>query len=204
MEAVFRYYVALYLARPVPQFSKECWTIVGKMTVSPHFTNLAALLADATSHLDTLDAAEIAAHHGPKGAVATRNAARLVVRGDMLQLKGGVQVAADSDLTHGKEIIEGAGMYAVIRGKKGKADLFVQYGGALGEVVLFAKAFQGQGVYEWQMSGDQLVWADLPQTVYATTTVTGLPVATVQYFRYRTFTKAGHSAWSSAVSIIVH
>jgi hypothetical protein len=203
MEAVFRYYVALYLARAIPQFSKECWTVVGKMSASPYFTNLAALLADATSHLVKLDDAEIAAHHGPKGAVATRNAAQLVVRGDMLQLKGGVQVAADSDLTHGKEIIDSAGMYAVIRGKKGKADLVAHFGGALGDVVLFAKALKGQGVYEWQMSGDQLVWVDLPKTVYATTTVAGLPVATVQYFRYRTFTKTGYSAWSTAVSIIV-
>jgi hypothetical protein len=203
METFFRYFAALYLAKPVPLFSKECRVVVTKMKASPRFSSLSALLDDTETHLDSLDAAEIVAHNGPKGSAAKRNAARLVVRGDMLQLKSGVQVAADADGTHATEIIEESGMYVVIRGKKGKPDLSAVRGGAVGLVDLFARRIKGQGVYEWQMSVDQVVWSDLPKTVYASTSVAGLTPMTTVYFRYRTFTKAGYSPWSAAVSIIV-
>jgi hypothetical protein len=70
--------------------------------------------------------------------------------------------------------------------------------------VLIARAIKGQGSYQWQMSSDQVNWLDLPPTVVASTAVAGLTPATISWFRFRTLTEAGYSAWSAPVSIIAH
>ena len=204
METVFRYFAALYASRAASTFIKEGRHIVTMLTGNPYVTNPTPPLADVTVHLDTLEALELAAHHGPKGSVSKRNAALLVVRSDLRQLKACVQAAADADITHAQAIIESAGMYVTTLAHKAKAELAFRYGSGVGELELLTRALQGQGCYQWQMSADQKTWTDLPQTVTASTTVTGLTPATVYYFRCRTFTAAGYSTWSPTVSAIAH
>src|SRR4051812_38472589 len=91
METVYRYFAAMYASRAVPQFVKECRFVVVKMTGNAYIPNPNPVLTLVTSHIDTLEAKEQAAHHGPKGSIAIRNDALLVVRGDMRQLKSCVQ-----------------------------------------------------------------------------------------------------------------
>ena len=126
------------------------------------------------------------------------------LRGDMRQLKSGVQVVADNNITHAQEIIESAGMYFMKRLKRAKTPIAVRYGGGLGLVELLAKAISGKGSYEWQMSSNQVDWMDLPPTVKASTSVSGLTPATIYYFRFRTLTVTGYSDWSIAISYIAH
>jgi hypothetical protein len=204
MDITRRYFAALYPARSIPKYLKACRVVVDRMTGNPWFPDLGDELADATAHLDDLEDAEVAADGGPRGAATKRNAALLVVQGDMSRLKCSVQIAADADLTHAQEIIESAGMYVTKRGRKPKPLLAVRYGGAPGLVLLTARAIKGQGSYQWQMSSDQVNWLDLPPTVVASTAVAGLTPATIYWFRFRTLTKAGYSAWSAPVSIIAH
>jgi hypothetical protein len=204
MDIVYRYLAAMYASRAVSKFIKESRVVVDKTGKSSAVTNVNPPLAQVTLHIDALEAAEQVAHHGPKGSVAIRNAALLVVRGDMRQIKSCVQVAADNDVTHAQEIIEGCGLYVSQRPVKAKPPLGARYGDAPGLVHLDAMAIKGQGSYQWQMSSDQKSWSDLPPTVNASTSVSGLTPATVYYFRFRTLTRAGFSDWSTAVSIIAH
>jgi hypothetical protein len=201
---VYRYFAALYSSQAVPQYLKECRFVVTKMTGNPYFPTTNPALPVVTEHLDTLEDTELAAHNGPKGSIATRNVALLVVRGDMRLLKSGVQVAADADITHARDIIESAGMYVWTRAQKGKPDLAARYGGAPGLVILDAKAIDGQGSYQWQMSSDGTNWTDLPPSVEASVLVSGLTPVMLYSFRFRTLTKVGYSDWSTPVSIITH
>jgi hypothetical protein len=202
VDTVYRYFAAMYASERVPVYLKECRTVVTKMTGNMYFVSLNLDLAQVTLHLDNLDDAEQAAHHGPKGSAAKRNDALLVVRGDMRQLRSGVQLVADSDITHAQAIIESAGMYVWTRAVTSKPDLAARYGGAPGLVLLDAKAFIGQGSYEWQMSTAPGVWTDLPPGVKASILVTGLTPVTLYSFRYRTLTKVGLSDWSMVTTII--
>jgi hypothetical protein len=199
----YRYFAALYASRRVPVFVKECRTVVIKMTGNPYFPSPYLDLSLVTDHIDTLEEAEQAAHHGPKGSVANRDVARLVVRGDMRQLTSFVQLVADADITHARAIIESAGMYVAKSAIRAKPNLAARYGGAPGLVDLVAKAIKSQGSYQWQMSSGGEDWTDLPPTVEASTSVAGLTPVTVCSFRFRTLTRAGFSDWSTAVSIIV-
>ena len=202
MDPVYRYYVALYASRSIPPYIKECRTVVTRLTGNTYIHTLNPDLAVVTTHIDTLDNCEQAAHNGPKGSAAKRNDALLVVRGDMSQLKGCVQVAADSDITHAQAIIESAGMYVVTRAPRPKPALAARYGGALGVVILDAKALRVQGSYEWQMSSDGVTWTGLPPSTKASVIVSGLTPVKLYSFRYRTLTGAGFSDWSTPVSII--
>ena len=200
MSLVQRCFAATYPSESVTEFVKESRHVVGKMGNSTYFTHLSALIGQTAIHTDTLESAHLKAHNGPKGGAAVRDPALLVVRGDMRLLKSNVQLAADADVTHAKEIIESAGMYVFTQGKKGKGSFAVKYAGP-STARLDAKAFTGQGTYHWQMNAGS-EWADLPPTVTASCTVGGLTPVTLYSFRFRTFTKDGYSDWSAPVTFI--
>jgi hypothetical protein len=204
MSAIARYLAALHSPRKVPEYVKEDRVIVTKMTGNIHFPNEAAFLVIVGAHIDLLDTAEQATHKGPKGAVADRDAKLMVVRSDMRLLKGHVQAAADADLPNSKSIIESSGMYVVLRTFRSKPQLAVRYGAVPTMVDLIARASKTTASYGWQMSADQKNWVDLPGTVTANTTVTGLTPGLLYAFRFRTLTVAGLSDWSMVATIIAH
>ena len=73
-----------------------------------------------------------------------------------------------------------------------------------GEVQLVAKATKGATANEWQYSTDGgKTWVDLSSTSKATITVSNLTPGTTVMFRHRVLTKAGHSDWSDASSLLV-
>ena len=204
MDAVFRYFAAVYASRIIAKYITQCRVVVSKLTGNASVPNPGVSLTLVSQHLDTLEAANKAALKGPKGSASTRDAALFVVRGDMRQVRTGVQIAADADIVNAKAIIEGAGLFAVRQIVRGKPDLAVKYGGVSGLLELVARAVKRARTYHWQMSGDLKLWQDLPPSTDASTTVSGLTPGAVYYFRFRSFSKAGYSDWSMAVSIIAH
>ena len=199
-----RYFAAENPARSVPQYIKQCRVIVGKMPGVPGLQSPPIPYATVTNHLNTLDNLEQAAHNGPKGAASDRNAALLVVKSDMRQLKAYLQSAADSS-TNPQGLIEDAGFSVAKKRVRGKQDIEAKWGASLGTVLLLAKAVRSNRVqYEWQMSLDAKTWTDLPTTLRASTLVSGLTAGTVYYFRVQTQTVAALSDWSAIVSIMAH
>jgi hypothetical protein len=202
MDTVHRYFAALYLSRIVPTLIKECRTVVTCLTNNTWVPKPNPDVAEVTLHLDDLDEKEQAAHNGPKGAVALRNDALLVVRGDMRLLTGCVQIAADADISHAQTIIESAGMYVSTRIKQPKPELAARYGGSSGLAFLDAKALKVPGSYEWQMRIGGQEWTNLPPSVKARVLVSGLTPVTLYSFRYRTLTDKGFSDWSMVASYL--
>jgi hypothetical protein len=115
-----------------------------------------------------------------------------------------VQGISDTNIADSQVIIESSGMSVMRRAARTKPDFAVKYGKAPSVVVLRARAVKTRAAYQWQMSTDQKTWLDLPSTVKATTTVTGLTPATIYAFRFRALTGDGLSDWSTIVSIIAH
>ena len=83
-----------------------------------------------------------------------------------------------------------------------KLPFAVDYGGLMGTALLVALAVARDATYFWEMSSDQKVWVDLPSTMKAKTTATGLTPATVYYFRFRAQTRKAMGDWSTVVSYI--
>jgi hypothetical protein len=70
-------------------------------------------------------------------------------------------------------------------------------------VVLIALAQGDRVVYKWQYSLDQTTWIDLPDTLQAKTTVSGLPENTTVFFRLQCLTKDGLGDFSDVVEFCV-
>ncbi len=66
-----------------------------------------------------------------------------------------------------------------------KLPVKVRHGGAVGRVVLDAKALPPPVQYRWQMSTDQTTWTDLPETFKTKSVVEGLVPATTRAARRR-------------------
>jgi hypothetical protein len=73
-----------------------------------------------------------------------------------------------------------------------------------GSVEIIAKSVAHRAAYDWQYSTDQKTWTSLPPTLQAKTTVSGLTVATVYYFRFQPLIKTGEENWSQIVSLLVN
>src|SRR5262249_15579256 len=127
-----------------------------------------------------------------------------IVRADMRLLVAHVQFRVDAAPEHGPMLIEVAGLTMRKRSTWKKPPFTVRYGAALGQVVLDARSVGRRASYFWQLSTDKESWVALPETVVSMTTVEGLTPVTRYYFRFRTLTRAGLSAWSTDVSIVAH
>jgi hypothetical protein len=204
MDTKIRYFAALNLSRSVPPCVKECRVIVTKVSLHPLLTDPTPTLPKLTASIDDLDDAEQAAHNGTPAATAVRDGRLLIVRSGMRQLKGYVQAVADQNLGDSKQIILGSGMDVIERIMPFKPTFAIKYGKIPSTAALFVRATKGRASYDWQMSTDLLTWLDLPRTLVASTEVDGLVAGRVYYFRYRTLTVNGLSAWSMPESFLAH
>jgi hypothetical protein len=69
--------------------------------------------------------------------------------------------------------------------------------------VIEATAAPGRLMAQSYLVAEQRMHLGAP-TLVASTSVDGLTPAKIYYFRFRTFTRDGFSAWSPAVSFIAH
>jgi hypothetical protein len=68
---------------------------------------------------------------------------------------------------------------------------------------LAVKAVAKRAAYEWQMSVDGgKTWVDLPRTLQAKTSVSGLTPTKMYLFRYRAVTNTGCGDWSDPLEFI--
>lgn len=202
MSIIYHYYAALYGVRKTTAYSAQVRAIVGKMSAVAKLQT--PLLAQTTTDLNALDAAQQLAHKGSPAQTADRNAKLKVVQSDARQLKAFVQSVADADLLNAQSIIESSGMSVAKKPLRTKPDLAATVGKVPTTATLSAKALKSKVAYQWQMSVDQKTWTDLPGTVKATTSVANLTPGTIYYFRFRTLTVAGLSDWSTVASLIAH
>jgi hypothetical protein len=204
MKPLLRFIALFPEQKRVELYMTSCRVAIGMMTNNARLTDPPVPLTEVTEHLDQLEKDQELARRRAAGAAQQRDVSLAVVRNDMRLLKAFVQSVADSHMDESEAIITSAGMRVAKRRQRGKPPVAAKRGKAPGDVVLQAKALPRPVQYRWQMSSDQEVWTDLPETFLPSTTVSGLTAVTVYYFRLRTVTHDGLSDWSTVVSVIVH
>jgi hypothetical protein len=170
----------------------------------PLLANPTLPLAVFEAHIAELEARQTLTLTRALGTVDSRNAQKVIVYGDMVQLKVFVQCVADAhplDMAAG--IIVSSGMSVKRSSGHGKPDFEVKLGPVPGSVHLYARAPKTRAAYDWAYSIDGLTWIRVDTTVNADTIIPNLALRTRYFFRYRIVTKEGVGDWSQPVSILV-
>jgi hypothetical protein len=193
--------------RKLGNFVEKARAIVLNMTNNAAlFPSPTPALAIVTTHITALETAEdVAKLHSP-GSVNARNLAYNQVLEDLHDLTGYVQSLADAteNAESAMELIHSSGLTVKHKGMHVKPLLNVKSTGVSGNVELVARASAKREANEWQMSLDGLIWTNLPGTLEAKTTVTGLTPGTTIHFRHRPILKGTSPAnWSQIVSLLI-
>jgi hypothetical protein len=181
-----------------------CRLVVSMMTGNPCFPTPTPTLAEVSTSLDSLEAREELARRGGKGMTQLRDVALRQAHTCMTLLRAYVQSVANAEPEQAEAIVHSAGMNVAKPRTRTKLPVEVRHGGAVGRVVLDAKALPKPVQYRWQMSTDQHTWTDLPETFKTKSVVEGLTPATFYSFRLKTVTRNGPSEWSQPVTILAH
>lgn len=194
----------LKMPKAVPAIVAHAEAIVGAMTDNPHFPSPVPALWLIKKALEDLQSAEAAVLTRAKGTAAIRNEKRTMVGSLLQQLRGYVQVTADSDIENGAAIIESAGMTVKKPAARPPRVFSARPGPVSGEVKVICPTAGHRASYEWQYSTDDGVnWLTMPSTLQASTKLEGLLPGTSVMFKYRSVTKNGASAWSAAITVSV-
>jgi hypothetical protein len=170
------------------------------------FTGLPAAFAALQTDTAAYDAANVAALGGGKAMTAARTAARKKVVADLFHVRDYVQGLAEllASPADAAALIVLAGLHIKKTGKRNKPPISAKNGPTSGSVVLDALRVATIAVYLWQFSLDQKSWSNVPQTMKARLTVTGLTPGQVYYFRFSAQTRKGLVDFSQIVSLMVH
>ncbi|MBK5286207.1 MAG: hypothetical protein JJE25_12480, partial [Bacteroidia bacterium] len=162
-------------------------------------------LSTVSTDLGKLENAETLAKTRVIGSAAARDVEYDTVLDDIHSLQHYVQSQADNapDEKTAIAIINASGFSLRLNGIHIKPPLAVKPGKATGEIILRAKSAGKRASYNWQMSTDGMTWTQLPSTLKAKTTVSGLAVDVRTFFRFRAILSSGILNWSASVSIIV-
>ena len=199
-----RVIVAFRTAKSVSKHLANCRMVVDMMTNNPAFPTPTPPLTQVSAHLTDLENDEKEANKGGKAAAPQRDVSLAVVNKDMRMLRAYVQNIADAlPAPEAAVVVLSSGMKVGKKAARSKPPVQVRLGKLPGQVLLIAKALLGKVSYRWQRSTDGETWTDAADTFHTTAVVEGLTRATVHYFRMRTMTTAGLSAWSPVISIVV-
>ena len=196
--------VSLALPKTVPALITYAEQVVKAMTNNPSFTTPSPALAVISRAIDDLQAAEAAALSRTKGAVQARNDKRNALVKLLETLKTYVQNVADTNNETAPTVIKSAGL-AIRKSPTRKPHTFTVLEGAIsGSVKISTPSAATRSCYMWQYSADGgKTWVEVPATLQAKTTITGLPAGTTVQFRYRAVTKTGQGDWSAPVAFLV-
>jgi hypothetical protein len=203
-KSLHRTLASLKLPTKVPAFITYAESIVKGMTDNPSFPAPTPVLSTVTQAIDDLQVAETAALSRTKGAVATRNEKRMALVQLLQQTKAYVQTAADANRENAISIVQSAGMVVKKTPVRTKRSFAAKPGTVSGTVTVLTSAAARRASYDWEYSTDGgKTWVNLPSTLQAKTTVSGLTPGATATFRVRALTKIGEGDWSQPTSLLV-
>jgi hypothetical protein len=194
----------LKLPKPVPAIIARALAIVAAMTDNPAFPSPVPALWLLSKAILDLENAEAAVLTRAKGTAVIRNEKRTMVVSLLQQLRGYVQVTADSDPDDGAAIIQSADMMVKKPARVARRVFSAKPGKLPGELKIIAPSAGHRASYDWEYSADGGVnWLAMPSTLQASTTLEGLTPGTSVMFKYRPVTKQGVGDWSAAITALV-
>ena len=197
MARIARVLAVLNLSPKILTMIAQVRGIVASSTDNPDLPGPTPSLDQISAHVDDLEDKNLDAIVRRVGALEARSAARLLVIVDMHQFKAFVQAAADRDMARGAAIITGAGLGVLTKGRRQKQIAAALRGERYRGGVRHGALRRGPGDVFWQMSANRTDWLDLPPTMQANTSVSGLAPLMLHFFRYRVLTRKGLGDWRS-------
>ena len=177
--------------------------VVNRMKGNPAFPNPTLPLAMVSAAIDDLRDAEKAAMTRTIGAATARDTRRGALVAMLQLLRLYVQSVADQSRDRAPAVIQSAGMMVKKPAARPRRAFGARRGAVPGTVRIVAPTAADRASYDWQYSTDGATWLDLPSTLRATTTMKHPSPGTTLHVRYRALTRAGHTAWSSPVTLPV-
>jgi len=157
-----------------------------------------------TQAITDLSTAETAALGRAKGAAAMRNEKRIALVQILQQLRTHVQTVADAAPENAPSIIQSAGMAVKKTPIRAKRVFAALPGVTSGTVKVVAASAGHRASYDWEYSVDGgKTWVELPSTLQAKTSVSGLTPGATVTVRYRAVVRTGTGDWSLPTQIMV-
>jgi hypothetical protein len=140
---------------------------------------------------------------GTKGTTKARSAAKQGVIDAVNHLRDHVNLTIENlPADQAKAVIESTGFPIKKHAIRPKPPIEAKFGGVSGTALLIALAAGHSAVYYFEMSTDQKSWVELPDVLKCQTTVSGLTVGTVYYFRVRARNRKGLSDYVNAAPYV--
>ena len=161
-------------------------------------------MAVLQTEIDDLHTKETATKTHVIGAVAIRDASKLVLKTSLENERQYVESLCAADPGNALTIAQNAGMTLKVAPTRSKPPLAVKPGTVSGSVTLVAKATKGARANHWQYSLDGgKTWIDLPPTIRAKTSIANLTPGTAVTVRARVLTHLGLEDWGQDVTHLV-
>ena len=208
--------MAQKVKRPIAVFHEDQYRVVGKFvlkckTIAQDFTNNVGVLPTPVpttitflADVGKLETAETNAEAKIVGAAAARDLLYQQVVSDLHQWLSYVQSLADrlNNPSAAINLIQLAGFEVKGVGRKSKPILKAVLDTKTGITTLTAKAAADRAAYNWQYTNDLgTTWINIPPTLQAKTTISGLTLSEKLAFRVQSITKEGANDWSDAVTL---
>jgi hypothetical protein len=196
-QQISRINVVLPIPSSVPALLQLGNTVVSAMTNNTHFPSPVPKLGDLSALGLALGEAQARTDQRTKGASELRDSAKVALVSGLRCLQAHVQQVADTAPKDAPAIIASAGMSTRKVSSRKKPPFEVKQGLVSGQVHLVARALGRKATYYWQHSTDDVTWTNVPATLVAKATVSGLNAATMYHFRFRPLSKAGEGEWQT-------
>jgi hypothetical protein len=198
-----RIIAALAEPRRIHEYLTYARFVAESVAADPLFASPRPPIDVVLADIAALGAATVESLSRAAGARAARQEIALRVHSELMSLRSYVQQVADEHPGEEATVIARAGMNVKNARGPSKPPFEAKRLEVSGSVHLYARAARGRASYEWQYAKGEDAWLFAPPTVRADATLHGLVRGAVYFFRYRTVTKEGVSAWSQRVSLVV-
>ena len=180
--------------------------VLGGFTGNTTFPTPDPALSVFSDHITQLQAAQTKALGKGMGSATVRNAKRALVKTDLKQLCAYVQKVLPTldSVEDARSAITSVFLSIKKTLTRNKPPLAAKNGAVSGTAVLIAKSVGPSSTYYWEYSTDGKTWLKAPDTLKATTTISGLTSATVYSFRFHALTRKGPVDYSQVVTLLVH
>jgi hypothetical protein len=197
----------IYVVLALPTRNKDLLAfakaVQAALTNNPHFPSPNPTLPVLAADIAAFDQAETAAASKGAGVATQRNAKKTKVVQDLRHIRDYVQGVGETLTSDAVSVVESAGLRVRKHTTRKKQAFEIKDGPTSGTVLLVAKAVAPFATYYWQTSLDGKAWTSCPDTLKATTTVSGLTAGQTYSFRFRTLSRAGASDFSQVVTHLV-